>query len=361
MKWLIILLAALTLTGCDYEEVKHEIGYKGKARVNPWLAAERFCANDECSVKSLAAWTAPTEEDAVWFVPAAILSNDRFTRQLDGWVAAGGHLVLLVSHANSEINDWFVKAEEPDLPPAVGRMLGRVKIELTPVTEERKAKEIHFLEESYQVDATSDTQVKLAGKEPQVFVSVEKGKGRLTVLTDARLFRNRWIGEKDHAALLDALISATDRSGNIGFLRGSGLSLWGLLKQHLWPVLIALGVLLFLWLWKNLSRFGPLEAVAGVPILRGYEHHLEALGYFQWRLDRSAALLVPLRMKIVERGQRISVRAGCRDEDFFQFLADRAGLPRERVHRAMSEAAPSDTTVLTRTTADLQRLLLVLH
>jgi hypothetical protein len=180
-------------------------------------------------------------------------------------------------------------------------------------------------------------------------------------LADARLFRNRWIGDGDHAALLDALIYATERGGGIGFLRGSGLSLWGLLGEYLWPVLLALGVLTFFWLWKNFSRFGPVEAASGISILRGYEHHLEALGDFQWRLDRGAALLAPLRLKIIDRGQRISTRVGCRDEDFFQFLADRAGLSRERVHRAMAESAPPDSAVLTRTTADLQQLLLTLH
>ena len=96
-------------------------------------------------------------------------------------------------------------------------------------------------------------------------------------------------------------------------------------------------------------------------MLRGYEHHLEALGDFQWRLDRAASLLAPLREQIVELGQRTSVRAGRRDDDFFQFLADRAGLPRERVFRALAEAAPADSAILTRTTADLQQLLKVLN
>ena len=44
MKFLRLLMMALALTACDHTEVKREIGYKGKARVNPWLAAERFCA-----------------------------------------------------------------------------------------------------------------------------------------------------------------------------------------------------------------------------------------------------------------------------------------------------------------------------
>ncbi len=122
----------------------------------------------------------------------------------------------------------------------------------------------------------------------------------------------------------------------VGFMRGSGLSLWVLMRAHLGPVLLGLGLWVLLWLWKNLTRFGPLEAAAVPPVLRGYEHHLEALGDFQWRLDRTASLLASLRQQIVELGQQTSGRAGRRDEDFHQFLADRAGLPRERVSHALA-------------------------
>ncbi len=364
MKWFIMLLAGLTLTSCDYTEVKREIGYKGKARVNPWLAAERFAAQYEGKVRSLATWTAPEFGDAVWFVPASILGNESFTRRIEDWVNKGGHLVLLVEHANAETNDWSGDPGKQKLQPALIQMLERAEIELKDPGFTKStvtAKDIEFGGETYEIDAQSETSVAVDGGKPGVFASVEYGEGRMTVLTDGRLFRNRWIGEKENADLLDALIRATGYEGNIGFLRGSGLSLWGLLSDQLWPILIALGLLTLLWLWKNFTRFGPIEAAAGASALRGYEHHLEALGDFQWRLDRAAALLSPLRGQIVERGQRLSARAGRRDDDFFQFLADRAGLPRERVFRALAEAAPPDAAILTRTTADLQRLLQVLH
>lgn len=361
MKWFLILLTALALTGCDYEEVKREIGYKGKARINPWLAAERFCGRYDGEVKSLASWTAPAAGDAVWFVPASVLTNESFTRRLERWVSDGGHLVVLVEHANAETNDWSPHSMEPTLEPAVIHLLDRVGIELKVAEKTTKVSKIRFRGKNYQVDASSAASVNVRGKKPGIFVSTKSGGGRVTVLTDARLFRNRWIGDKDHAALLDALFLVKNSGGDIGFLRGSGLSLWGLLSDHLWPVLCGLGVLTFLWLWKNFTRFGPVEAEAGPSALRGYDHHLEALGDFQWRLDRAAALLNPLRTQILERGQRISTRVGHRDDDFFQFLADRAALPRDRVHRAMSEASPPDSAVLTRTVADLQRLLQVLH
>lgn len=365
MKIWLLLFTAISLSACsDYTEVEREIGYKGKARINPWLAAEKFSAQYGGKVRSLATWTAPEYGDSLWFVPASILSNESFTRQIERWVDDGGHLVLLVENADSETSDWSGHESVPDLEKPLFRMLERSGIKLNDSTSSSSslgASKIELGGKSYNVDAHSKTRVSSGGGEPGVFASVTSGQGRISVLTDARIFRNRWIGDKDHAALLDGLVRITDYQGNIGFVRGSAVSLWGMLSMHLWPVLIGLAVLIILWLWKNFARFGPVEAVAGASVLRGYEHHLEALGDFQWRLDRGAALLNPLRSLIVERGQRVATRAGRRDDDFFQFLADRTGLTRERVHRALAEPAPPDSALLTRTTADLQLLLQVLH
>ncbi|MGL5019692.1 MAG: DUF4350 domain-containing protein, partial [Luteolibacter sp.] len=272
--------------------------------------------------------------------------------------------VILVENADSETNDWSKSAGEPSLEPVLIQSLESIGIDLIAggfSKAEVRVSQVEFDGESYQVDARSKSSVVVDDGEAGVFASVRDGDGRVTVITDGRIFRNRWIGDQEHAALLAALVGSTEYQGAVGFLRGSGLSLWGLLGSHLWPVLVALGLLVFFWVWKSFTRFGPIEAADGVSVLRGYEHHLEALGDFQWRLDRAVALLEPLRAQIVERGQRISVRAGRRDEDFFQFLADRANLPRERVFRALAESAPSDSATLTRTAADLQKLLQVLH
>lgn len=357
---LLMMAAALALTACDYTEVEREVGYKGKARINPWLAAERFVGRMGRETRSVISWTAPEWEDAVWMLPATVLNNESFTRRMEDWVRGGGHLILLVEHADAETNDWSRHDVTPELEPALFSMLRRTGIDLDKGVKASSEK-ITFESETFRVDAKSDVSVKTAGGTPGVFASVECGDGRITVLTDGRLFRNRWIGDHDHAALLDALVESMDYDGAVGIMRGSGLSLWALLREHLWPVLLGLGVLVVLWLWKNLTRFGPVETAAVPQELRGFEHHLEALGDFQWRLDRAASLLAPLREQIVELGQRTSMRAGRRDDDFFQFLADRAGLPRERVFRALAEAAPADAAILTRTTADLQQLLKVLH
>lgn len=361
MKWLAIVIGAtLALSSCNYKEVTREIGYKGKARINPWLAAERFCEPYPGEVLSLPSWRAPDSDDAVWFVPGPILNNLSFGRQLKEWIGNGGHLVILLEHADPQTNDWSYRSPEPVPDAALISMLEWAGIDLKPSDgnkENVEGKEVELEGVRYEVDAKSRVGVSTDGGTPGVFASVETGDGRMTVLTDARIFRNRWIDQKAHAALLDALIGISTYDGNIGFVRGSGISLWNLVMNHLWPLLAALGLLLVLWLWKSFSRFGPLEAAEATPRLRGYDHHLEALGDFQWRLDRAVTLLVPLRSRIVERGQHLRQIAGRRDDDFFQFLSERCGIPRERVARALSEFSPADTAVLTRTTADLQQML----
>lgn len=365
MKRLLLLAsAALALTACDYTEVEREIGYKGRARINPWLAAERLVERMGWNVRSVISWTAPNEGEAVWILPASILSNKSFTRRMEEWVWTGGHLILLVEHADEATNDWLDGHPPPVLEPVLLAMLGRAGIDLTPpgaTSGDTTAEEIVFEGRTFKVDAKSKATVAAGDKQPGVFASVEAGDGRITVVTDGRLFRNRWIGENDHAALLNALIEAMEYQATVGFMRGSGMSLWVLMRNHLGPVLLGLGLWLLLWLWKNFTRFGPLEAVAAPPVMRGYAHHLEALGDFQWRLDRTASLLASLRRQIVELGHRTSGRAGCKDEDIHQFLADRAGLPRDRVSLALAQTAPTDPALLTRITADLQQLLKVLH
>lgn len=361
LRCLLLALLLVAACGCSSEYVEREIGYKGRARVNPWLAAERFARSYDFEVASLSAWRAPAADDAMWLVPASILSNESFVRRVEEWAGAGGHLVVLLEHAAAETNDW--RTFEPELPlaPALSEMLQRLDFELgeqdSDAKDEVAVAKIRFEDDEFEVAATSRATVAAHGSKPGVFASVRTGAGRVSVLTDARPMRNRWIADHQHAEFLLALMDAAEMEGSIVFVRGCGLSFWGMVSRHLWPVLWGLLLLLVLWLWKNLSRFGPLEAAAAPSPLRGYDHHLEALGNFHWRLDRAAALLAPLREQILERGQRLCGRSGRMDDDFLQILATRSGLPKERVARALADSVSADSLVSTRTVADLQVLL----
>jgi hypothetical protein len=361
--WCLVLICALLSAGCEFEEVTRETGYKGKARLNPWLAAERFVERKGYDVRSSGSWLKPDWDHSVFLVPVGVLNNVGVVSTMKEWVSDGGHLVLLVEYSDSEWNDW--SDYQRSVPELQMPLLDFLKT--AGVTLERSGSgksdgtTISFGEHVYQVEVDTNSRVSSPAVKGGNFVSVEYGYGHVTVIPDARIFRSRKIGDKDHALLLSALIESSTMEGKVVFLRGAGISLWRMLARHLWPVLVGLSVALIIWLWKSFTRFGPMESAAIASPLRGYDHHLEALGDFQWRLDKGSALLAPIRERIVEGGQKAAAAAGRKDADFFQFLAERAEIPRERVVRALTENAPTDGNVMTRTTADLQKLLAVLR
>lgn len=355
-----LVFALCVLTGCNYTEVEREIGYKGKARVNPWLAAERFIERCDYETHPVISWTEPDSDDAAWIVPASVLRNVSFTRSMENWVRDGGHLILLVERTDAATSDWRGRHLPPSIEKPLLEMLRSAGISLEK-TGSARARKVEFQGKSYKVRADSEAVVSLNEEDGGVFASTECGDGRITVFTDGRIFRNRWIGERDHAALLAALLDVDEYDGRVGIVRDAGLSFWVLLREHLSPILLAGAVCLLLWLWRNMSRFGPIESAAAPPVSRGYEHHLEALGFFHWKLDHAAALLAQLRAQVAEYGHRACLAAGRSGEDLHPFLAERAGLPPERVARALSDASPHDPTAFTLVTADLQKLLDTLH
>lgn len=364
--WMVLLVL---LAGCsEFEEVEKEVGYKGKARSNPWLAAERFAGEYGYAVESLTAWEAPEDDTAVWLVPASVLNNESFVRKAGTWAKEGGHLVVVLDHAGAEISDWRSFDTEVEVAEPLARMLEEAGIKLTQQEQkdlfkswETKPLVIEFDDEKFRVEAGAGKQVAVDGGTPGVFASVRTGVGRISALADARIFRNRWIGNGDHAALLLALIDAADFEGAVRFSRGASLSLWGMLRRHLWAVLLGMAAVLVVWLWQTGVRFGPIESAQPPMATRSYAHHLEALGSYHWRVDRAGVLLGPLRERIFEQSLRLAPRVGRNTAEVQRWLAERSGLPVERVAAALDTGPPADAASLTRITADLQLLNQLTH
>ena len=352
--WL-ALLVVVSAGSCKYQEIERETGYKGRARVNPWLAAERFAARQGHEVRSEVKWTAPGYEDAACFVPAEMLGNRVFAGQMKSWMADGGHLVLLVENAEAERNDWNQFDRELLFDDALYEFLDDAGMELVSGAS-GKFDELTLAGETFKVRGRSSFTVKPNGREPAPFVHAPYGDGKISVLCDASLLRNRYIDRREHAGFFQALLDASDYEGTVLFLRGNNLSFFGMIKQHLWPVLVAFAACLAVWLWRGFARFGPIDAQAEPEALRGYAGHLEATGDFHWRLDRAASLLTPQRERLVEAAQRAALHAGRRDEDLFAFLSERTGLSRERVFTALAGGPGRTTEHLTQLAADLQQL-----
>ena len=372
-------IAILTITACSYVDVEREIGYKGPARINPWLAAERFAGSFGFEVVSTPSWMEPGPAESIWFIPGMLIDTQLFARQLTDWLDRGGHLVVLLENTESGTSDWqLARSTPPVIEPPLRNLIehGGITIVESETQAARPSVIAHYRNRAFRIESTPHTRVHVrhssvpperstdfdrapnSADSPGNVATVHHGLGRLTVVADARIFRNRWIGESDHADLLAAILQDADASRTAGFMRGSGLSFWRLLRNHLWPILLAFCVWLVFWLWRCFGRFGPLKAADEPTPIRGYDYHLEALGGFQWDIDHAAGLLAPLRTRITENGHHLAARAGKREQDFPDILAARSGLPRETIVRALDPATtPRDPATLTQLTSDLQKIL----
>ena len=365
MRWLLLLLVAFVFTSCTYEETTREVGHKGKARINPYLAAERFLAEFDYSVESKPGWPDLDYELGTVMIPASALSARGYVNELDGWCRDGGHVVVLLSHGESYHNDWNKGSfssfdQEEDQPEVFSEWLDEVGVEMdfSPGKDDKPltAEKVRFLGERYEVFMEASVCPKNEKGRPTMIRTFTRGDGRLTFVSDARPFRNRWIGDHDHADLFLAIIEASPYQGSAVFVRNVSLSFFGLLWERAWPAVIALVLLVVFWLWKSLPRNGPLDSIEPMTEGRAYDHHLEALGDFHWRLDRAEGLLRPLRESLLERAQQLAFNAGHRDADLFQLIAERAGISRERAERAMTFERSKDGGTFTRLVADLQTI-----
>jgi len=366
MRGMLLCLVVL-LASCSYTETTREVGYKGRARVNPYLAAERFLEDFGYTVRNDPGW--PDLDDPLGMVvlPASILSADGYIEALEGWVDWGGHAVITLENGEGYINDWstgggfgaWSSEEEPDAFDAWMERLGytvEYGEEVDSSTPPKTGEFVRLGGRRYEVWMDSEARLKSKGGKGRMVISRNLGDGRLTIVSDARPFRNKYIGDYDHAELLKALMALSEYGTEVVFVRNASLSFWSLLWSRAWPALIALILLVAAWLWKNLPRFGPLDAHEDSRALRAYDHHLEALGDFHWRLDRGQGLLRPLREGLLERTQALALASGRRDADMFGLMAERSGISRERAERAMTFERARDSASFTRLVADLQSI-----
>ncbi|MGB6221827.1 DUF4350 domain-containing protein [Haloferula sp.] len=365
MKWLLMLFPLLVLASCSYEETTRETGHKGKARINPYLAAERFLSEFDYEVENQSGWPELSGQVSMVMVPASSLTARGYVKELGDWTRRGGHTVVLLSHGEAYLNDWRKGGFNPfrtkdDFPEPFTEWMEELDLELEQTSrqddDKTTAEKVEFLGQEYEVFMESALIPLDEQGEAKMVRSIAYGGGRLTLVADARPFRNRWIGDYDHAALLLAMEESSPYVGRTIFIRNVSLSFWKLLWSRAWPAMIALILLVVFWLWKNLPRFGPLDSREAVGTTRAYDHHLEALGDFHWRLDRAEGLLRPLRDSIIERAHRLALTSGHRDADVFQLMAERAGISRERAQRAMTFERSKDQGAFNRLVADLQTI-----
>ena len=105
MRWWGVFVVLL-LAGCSFKEETKEVGHKGIARVNPYLAAQRFLREYGFVVREDRGWPELDYSLGMAMVPASVLSAEGYVADLSNWVEDGGHAVILLERGESHISDW---------------------------------------------------------------------------------------------------------------------------------------------------------------------------------------------------------------------------------------------------------------
>jgi len=405
-----LLLASSLLIGCNgrWEDVTREVGFKGPARIDPFLAAQRFLeARGHYAERTPSIIPLPAAHEGLVFTSGeAGMPVGRALQILD-WVRDGGHLVYTLA-GGGPYNDWSITSalssigyfgndERPDpilealgitaidrrskaeIDAAVGSVISpgkQKKIDPPPTKPDSRKAKIESPEDvstltttvqwggeslsltlpdylTFAIERRLQRDEYWAGKTDAAhLLSLKHGRGRITLLPHARPLRNRYLGTADHGRLLDAI--AGESPTHALFVIGLDGSFWQLLWERAWRILIGLALLIALWLWMSLPRFGPIRSVVLHPTKR-FADHLESLGHFFYGLRRYDYLLAATQKALHQR--LIETHPHLTDPTAqTALLATRSGLPHDRIQAALADPQKATATHLIRLLQDLQTL-----
>jgi len=374
-------LVALFFLSCEKRAIEIPRGYRGEAARNSFLAAQRLLERLGTSVESregLSSFAAlpPTDATLIIPTPRRTLTEHRAAELLD-WVERGGHLVVVSWQLFDDQNrspDFVLDpigvrqymnepaaeaAPDDDAPGGDERAPGE---STSPVTEasaadleaeepEPELARAHFPDRATPLEVEFDPEFRfeldLVAAQARSFeiadangahlVTLRRGKGIVTALSDDYFLAQPTIGDWDHAELVYRIAHFGGRDGPVWIVFGDAYpSALTLLWRHGWMVVASALLVLALWLWFASRRFGPL---APDPSLERRElmEHVRAAGRFQWRRGAAAALLAAVRDAVLARlRERHPSFAALMPAEQAERVAELSGLSSERVLYALA-------------------------
>jgi hypothetical protein len=356
---LLLPVAALLLASCDTRKpIRYEeeiIGYKGAARFNPWLAAERMLTEIGTPSSTRPGLTELPDADTAIFLPADSIASRGEARRMLSWARGGGHLIVACSGTSRFHNDHDgVEKADLDREAPLFRELGIAPAESRPdMSQEVEIDGVEYALESpdrVALDVTGQPADVLAGDPAEaVLASFSHGIGRVTLLAGATPFRNYHIADADHASLLCAL-AALEPVRSVVFIARSEVNLWDMLKAYAWMPVLATALLIVFWLWRHLPRFG--QAVpADTSAIRHFGIQLDEAGRFLSDRAGPAALLGPARRAVLQAASQRGLHQQA--PDFMDQMAARSGLTHAEVSTALLDSTDKN---LIAAAAALQKL-----
>lgn len=379
------VLCALLFYGFsqNFEKVtgKTHAGYRGEALRNPLLAAQRMLEKMQIPVREMR--DLPLMESPFGQYDTLLLWQEHASiRPLQAnalltWVRTGGHLIMSSEQFNFEGTD---DASEDPLLRAL-----QVRQYVVSGEEEEDETESPPKEPAGQLFEWEKTKLRVnfnpayyllgepvplrqvAHENGAHLLEYPLGEGRVTLLSDLLFLKNEHIGKQDHARFFWYLLNQPRTANKVWLLRpiSSAHSLWQLLWRYARPLISALLILLFFWLWRKSRRFGPLLAEAP-PSRRRLLEHIEAGGHFLWRHGQSGILLHDTLESLWQTVRRQHPEwLGLPRQDLAQRLGTTAGIALQEVQellriqetRNVSRLSPTEFTRLMQTVTKLRKAL----
>ncbi|WP_018417278.1 DUF4350 domain-containing protein [Teredinibacter turnerae] len=186
------------------------------------------------------------------------------------------------------------------------------------------------------------------------FIQVDIGAGLVTVLANPGIFGSNYIGYFDNAFLWETLAFNGER---LGMLHGSKMPSLGQLMWKFMPeTVMSFLVLLMLWLWRQLPRFGATHRLH-YQTRRSILEHITAAAQYRWRGGWQAELLEPLQQEIQKRAERqIPAYSAAEPSEKRRILASAASISPESLAAAMQAGKGLSEEKFLQTVKVLQRI-----
>ncbi|MBT8036012.1 MAG: DUF4350 domain-containing protein [Verrucomicrobiae bacterium] len=389
-----VIVCCLLVSCGETEKKKRTVGYKGEARSNPFLAAQRMLQKQGKDVVVKDGVGGFETETSTLLMPRSSINSVGRAKRLMEWVDQGGHLVMMLEGGVGRGNDFrkdVVTGEASQVESSgllycletmgvdwVEWSIPRDKSAASPMSDD----DWEAMDESDRVLLGSEeTEFSMGGRGMEIhhwaargltfdvtyegdygsgekgdnqhrYLSLLYGGGRVTILSDARPLRNRYIGYADHARLLTTLVDHS-RPGTIIFSRGQGDGFFSLVWRYFWMAVLGLLAMVVFWLWKNLPRFGPAQDLPDGGS-REFSDQVRGVGRFLWRHQRDDSMLAAMRGAI---SRRLSLSAEGGNEGVFDQLSERTGLPVDTIIEAMTREQIREPGVMVKVVKNLQIIL----
>lgn len=321
---LLALPVGLFLTFFHRVEYTVQGGFHGIAKVNPYLAAERFLTRMGVPTETRYAMSEPPPPDTTLMVfSTAPDARSRLADLLDPWVQAGGFLIVVASDTDDDPFMRWASAVRTRGDPRLREIRpwvegdGPMAVSMGP----------SLIPQGTPLRTIRDTE---GGT---VALAVAHGKGLFVLLANDAFLTNESIGEHDHARFLWNLVRGSSRA--VLLARSGAESLWVLLGRHAWPALVTLGLTVLAWAIRVSRRFGPVRPDPQ-PTRRSLLEHIDAAGTFLWRHRAIAPLLGPARRAAIARLERLQPSfARLEEGERVHQVAVQTGIEEARVRLAL--------------------------